>query len=77
MATPIDMRLVIKEQELAARLRRYVDVKYGGDRGAMTLVVRQALRQFLASEMDSVEFQEPDHERTDNASVVAGEASRH
>lgn len=58
MTQKIDMRLVIKDPELASRLRRYVTVKYGGDHGAMTLVVRQALRQFLATEMGADEFKD-------------------
>lgn len=51
----IDMRLVIKDPTLASMFRRYVEAEYSGERGAMTLVVRKALREFLVRELQAKE----------------------
>lgn len=46
MSKRIDVRLTFPE-ELSERLRRYTESVYSGQKGAVTLTVTQAVKEFL------------------------------
>lgn len=49
MTKPVDvtLRLTVFEKPLVDRLRAYVEREWGGHRGAMKVVVKQALTEYL------------------------------
>ena len=46
MSDRIDIRLTLPE-ELSERLRSHVSTTYGGQKGALTLTISQAIKEFL------------------------------